>query len=143
MVLDLLDKMLVFDPTKRVRRPSLPPAPTQPRSTHRSPPQGRARVRAQLSSAQLTPSRPRPCPLGRRRISVQQALEHPYLATLHDPAVEPVAPAPFVFDFEDEDLKEAQLRRAPALALACGGIRAGERGHPGGLLHGGSVRCWW
>lgn len=47
----------------------------------------------------------------RRRISVQEALEHPYLATLHDPAVEPVAPAPFVFDFEEEDLKEAQLRR--------------------------------
>lgn len=50
------------------------------------------------------------CLISRRRISVQGALEHPYLASLHDPAVEPMAPAPFVFDFEDEDLKEAQLR---------------------------------
>eukprot|EP00850_Spirogloea_muscicola_P012422 SM000080S22937 [mRNA] locus=s80:240271:241973:- [translate_table: standard] len=46
----------------------------------------------------------------RKRITVQAALEHPYLAMLHDPAVEPVAPAPFDFDFEDEDLREDALR---------------------------------
>eukprot|EP00850_Spirogloea_muscicola_P008805 SM000048S16517 [mRNA] locus=s48:175188:176080:- [translate_table: standard] len=46
----------------------------------------------------------------RKRITVQAALEHPYLAMLHDPAVEPAAPAPFDFDFEDEDLREDALR---------------------------------
>ncbi|CAI5943938.1 unnamed protein product [Closterium sp. NIES-64] len=45
-----------------------------------------------------------------KRITVEEALEHPYLSMLHDPAVEPSAPAPFEFDFEDEDLKEAALR---------------------------------
>mmetsp|Transcript_36651 Transcript_36651/g.90501 ORF Transcript_36651/g.90501 Transcript_36651/m.90501 type:complete len:386 (+) Transcript_36651:191-1348(+) len=48
----------------------------------------------------------------KRRITVEQALEHPYLASLHDPGVEPAAeqPAPFEFDFEDEELREDQLR---------------------------------
>jgi serine/threonine protein kinase len=34
------------------------------------------------------------------RISVEQALEHPYLAQFHDPAAEPVCPALFDFTFE-------------------------------------------
>lgn len=46
----------------------------------------------------------------RKRITVHEALEHPYLSMLHDASVEPSAPAPFEFDFEDEDLKEDALR---------------------------------
>ena len=47
----------------------------------------------------------------RRRITVEAALAHPYLASLHDPSLEPVATAPFVADGEEADLKEEQLRR--------------------------------
>jgi len=46
-----------------------------------------------------------------RRITVEQALEHPYLASLHDPGVEPASTVPFDFEFEDEDLKEDDLRQ--------------------------------
>jgi len=35
-----------------------------------------------------------------QRITVEEALEHPYLAIWHDPNDEPEAPAPFDFDFE-------------------------------------------
>jgi len=46
----------------------------------------------------------------KKRITVEQALEHPYLASLHDPGVEPASePAPD-FEFEDEELHEDQLR---------------------------------
>ncbi|CAH2050079.1 unnamed protein product [Thlaspi arvense] len=51
LAIDLMDKMLVFDPT--------------------------------------------------RRITVGEALAHPYLAGFHDIADEPVCPRPFSFDFED------------------------------------------
>ncbi|KAJ7524057.1 hypothetical protein O6H91_18G075500 [Diphasiastrum complanatum] len=46
----------------------------------------------------------------KKRITVTEALEHPYLAMLHDATVEPSAAAPFDFDFEDEELKEEALR---------------------------------
>ena len=47
----------------------------------------------------------------KKRITVEQALEHPYLTALHDPMVEPASePAPFEFEFEDEELQEEQLR---------------------------------
>mmetsp|Transcript_42494 Transcript_42494/g.136317 ORF Transcript_42494/g.136317 Transcript_42494/m.136317 type:complete len:374 (+) Transcript_42494:402-1523(+) len=45
-----------------------------------------------------------------KRITVEEALEHPYLASLHDPAVEPVSERPYEFDFEDEELKEDALK---------------------------------
>ena len=48
------------------------------------------------------------CP--EKRITVAEALRHPYLASLHDDDCEPVAPAPFAFDFEEEDLRENALR---------------------------------
>lgn len=54
--LDLIDKMLVFDPNKR--------------------------------------------------INVEQALEHPYLASLHDVNDEPSCDKPFDYDFENEDFTE-------------------------------------
>ena len=39
-----------------------------------------------------------------KRITVEQALEHPYLASLHDANDEPSAVAPFEFDFETDGL---------------------------------------
>lgn len=39
-----------------------------------------------------------------KRITVEQALEHPYLASLHEPSDEPTCP-PFDFSFEDEAAK--------------------------------------
>ncbi|KAL4448281.1 hypothetical protein ABPG75_005500 [Micractinium tetrahymenae] len=47
----------------------------------------------------------------RRRISVEQALAHPWLAQLHDEGAEPAAPGVFKFDFEEQDLDEAAVRR--------------------------------
>ncbi|GAB9476442.1 hypothetical protein Gpo141_00013507 [Globisporangium polare] len=38
------------------------------------------------------------------RITVVQALAHPYLAQLHNPADEPICSEPFNFDFERESL---------------------------------------
>ncbi|KAL4015055.1 mitogen-activated protein kinase-like protein MMK2 [Cucumis melo var. makuwa] len=67
--IDLLEKMLVFDPTKR--------------------------------------------------ITVDEALSHPYLAPLHDINEEPVCPRPFSFDFEqptytEENIKELVWRESLA-----------------------------
>ena len=45
-----------------------------------------------------------------RRISVDDALAHPYLAALHDPEDEPVAAAPFSFPFDSETLTEETVR---------------------------------
>jgi len=45
-----------------------------------------------------------------KRITVEAALTHPYLANLHDPNDEPVAPPPFNFDFEGWDLTREQYR---------------------------------
>ena len=47
----------------------------------------------------------------RKRISVQDALEHPYLATYHDPSNEPVAKSTFKADFENFDMDKPKLRR--------------------------------
>ena len=56
-----------------------------------------------------------------RRITVEEALAHPYLASLHDPTVEPASeePAPFEFDFEDEELREDDLRRKVWEEMLC------------------------
>jgi len=45
-----------------------------------------------------------------KRVSVEEALEHPYLASLHNLEDEPVADSSFSFDFEKEDLTEARLK---------------------------------
>ena len=47
----------------------------------------------------------------RRRISVEGALRHPWLAQLHDEAAEPSAPGAFSFDFEEQELDEAAVRQ--------------------------------
>ena len=57
---DLLEKMLVFDPTKR--------------------------------------------------ITVDEALCHPYLSSLHDINDEPVCPSPFSFDFEQSSITEENIK---------------------------------
>eukprot|EP00191_Tetraselmis_sp_GSL018_P006474 CAMPEP_0177608022 /NCGR_PEP_ID=MMETSP0419_2-20121207/18239_1 /TAXON_ID=582737 /ORGANISM="Tetraselmis sp., Strain GSL018" /LENGTH=377 /DNA_ID=CAMNT_0019102663 /DNA_START=407 /DNA_END=1540 /DNA_ORIENTATION=- len=44
-----------------------------------------------------------------KRITVEQALEHPYLASLHDVNDEPTCEAPFDFDFEDDNLNETKI----------------------------------
>ncbi|KAH9700878.1 hypothetical protein WN944_027937 [Citrus x changshan-huyou] len=45
-----------------------------------------------------------------KRITVDEALAHPYLARLHDEADEPVCPEPFSFDFEQQSLGEEQIK---------------------------------
>jgi len=47
----------------------------------------------------------------RKRISVQDALENPYLGTYHDPGNEPVAKTLFTADFEDIKMTKEKLRR--------------------------------
>uniref|UniRef100_A0A6B2L7Z0 Mitogen-activated protein kinase n=1 Tax=Arcella intermedia TaxID=1963864 RepID=A0A6B2L7Z0_9EUKA len=45
-----------------------------------------------------------------KRLTVQEALAHPYLAALHEPTEEPVAPPPFNFEFENANLSESEYR---------------------------------
>ena len=45
-----------------------------------------------------------------KRITVEEALAHPYLASLHDPSDEPLAHAEFSFDFERMPLTKNVLR---------------------------------
>uniref|UniRef100_A0A7S2JNX2 Mitogen-activated protein kinase n=1 Tax=Cyanoptyche gloeocystis TaxID=77922 RepID=A0A7S2JNX2_9EUKA len=45
-----------------------------------------------------------------KRITVEEALEHPYMASLHDPTDEPVAHAVFNFDFERSTLTAEMLK---------------------------------
>ena len=42
----------------------------------------------------------------RRRCTVEQALAHPYLASLHDPQDEPICPRPYLFDIESGSTPE-------------------------------------
>eukprot|EP00246_Nothoceros_aenigmaticus_P015247 TRINITY_DN6247_c0_g1_i1.p1 TRINITY_DN6247_c0_g1~~TRINITY_DN6247_c0_g1_i1.p1 ORF type:complete len:369 (+),score=54.93 TRINITY_DN6247_c0_g1_i1:117-1223(+) len=46
----------------------------------------------------------------RKRLTVTQALEHPYLAMLHDVTIEPTLPVPLEIEFEEPDLREDALR---------------------------------
>ncbi|KAF8732923.1 hypothetical protein HU200_015273 [Digitaria exilis] len=46
----------------------------------------------------------------RQRITVEGALAHPYLASLHDISDEPVCSMPFSFDFEQHALSEEQMK---------------------------------
>lgn len=78
-----------------------------------------------------------------RRISVEAALAHPYLASLHDPTDEPLADAPFSFDFERTPMDKGALQaliRAEMCAyhpeLARGDRAAGGAGGAGGAGHG-------
>jgi hypothetical protein len=44
-----------------------------------------------------------------RRISVEAALAHPYMESLHTPEDEPFADKPFNFDFESNNLDEKSV----------------------------------
>nr|CAD59691.1 Mitogen-activated protein kinase [Solanum lycopersicum] len=46
----------------------------------------------------------------RRRITVEDALAHPYLTSLHDISDEPICMTPFSFDFEQHALTEEQMK---------------------------------
>jgi len=41
---------------------------------------------------------------------VEEALNHPYMASLHEINEEPVCPTPFVFDFEQTTLNEEDIK---------------------------------
>ena len=45
-----------------------------------------------------------------KRITVEQALEHPYLEQYYDPGDEPVAEEPFTFEMELDDLPKERLK---------------------------------
>ncbi|XP_075490001.1 mitogen-activated protein kinase 1-like [Primulina tabacum] len=45
-----------------------------------------------------------------KRITVEEALEHPYFARLHDISDEPACPESFCFDFEQQPLTEEQIK---------------------------------
>ncbi|XP_040991180.1 mitogen-activated protein kinase 3-like [Juglans microcarpa x Juglans regia] len=45
-----------------------------------------------------------------KRITVEEALAHPYFERLHDVADEPVCSEPFSFDFEQKPLEEEQMK---------------------------------
>lgn len=45
-----------------------------------------------------------------RRISIERALEHPFLASLHNPDDEPSASFTFSFDFENEELPRERVQ---------------------------------
>ncbi|GLT79677.1 hypothetical protein SLA2020_511570 [Shorea laevis] len=45
-----------------------------------------------------------------RRITVDEALSHPYLAPLHNINVEPVCPRPFSFDFDQPSFTEENIK---------------------------------
>jgi len=45
-----------------------------------------------------------------KRITVDEALRHPFFAPLHNPDEEPVSHRPFDFSFEDEKLYRARLQ---------------------------------
>jgi len=46
-----------------------------------------------------------------QRITVEEALDHPYLERLHDIADEPICTEPFSFDFEQQALTEDQMKQ--------------------------------
>lgn len=50
----------------------------------------------------------------RKRITVEEALAHPWLKELHNTEQEPTAAAAFKFDFEEQKMDEAELREMVA-----------------------------
>ena len=74
-----------------------------------------------------------------KRMTIEQALEHPYLSELHHIDDEPVCPEPFDFSFEDEELDKVRC--------SMGGCSEGGRSE-GGRSWGwgcgkGTVGCWY
>jgi mitogen-activated protein kinase 1/3 len=46
----------------------------------------------------------------RKRITLEQALEHPFLESLHNPEDEPIHEKSFSFEFENEDLSKERIQ---------------------------------
>lgn len=44
-----------------------------------------------------------------KRITVEEALNHPFLSSLHEINEEPTCPSPFIFDFEQTSLSEEEI----------------------------------
>ncbi|KAF9592984.1 hypothetical protein IFM89_019561 [Coptis chinensis] len=60
-----------------------------------------------------------------QRITVEEALAHPYLARLHNTDYEPICPKPFSFDFEKQPLMEEEMKEMiyeEALSFNPGGM---------------------
>jgi serine/threonine protein kinase len=67
-----------------------------------------------------------------RRITVQQALQHPYFTGLHDPSDEPVAAAPFDTSYNSDTLSCDAIRQLLLQeVLACHPELAQEEGYAG------------
>lgn len=47
----------------------------------------------------------------KKRITIEEALKHPYMASLHNEEDEPVSDAPFNFSFENVAVTKEQLQR--------------------------------
>jgi mitogen-activated protein kinase 1/3 len=62
-------------------------------------------MKKMTSSSLLKDTNNLPC-----AIAVDEALCHPYLASLHEINDEPVCPAPFSFDFEQPSLTEEDIK---------------------------------
>jgi len=45
-----------------------------------------------------------------KRITVDEALKHPYMSSLHDPTDEPICESPFSFDFEYEPMTQDHIK---------------------------------
>ncbi|KAL6506336.1 Mitogen-activated protein kinase ntf6 [Orobanche gracilis] len=45
-----------------------------------------------------------------KRITVEEALNHPFLSSLHEINEEPICPSPFLFDFEHSSLSEEDIK---------------------------------
>ncbi|KAG8465269.1 hypothetical protein KFE25_002576 [Diacronema lutheri] len=90
-----------------------------------------------------------------KRVSVEGALAHPYLASLHDPTDEPLAQAPFSFDFENTPMNKGALKELITREMldfhpyhangqgdppaGAGGAGAGGRGAGGGSAGAGTA----
>ncbi|KAF9595398.1 hypothetical protein IFM89_000316 [Coptis chinensis] len=86
--IDLVEKMLTFDPTQRITASVFPHVHSEA---------------IDLVEKMLTfdPT---------QRITVEEALAHPYLARLHNTDYEPICPKPFSFDFEKQPLMEEEMK---------------------------------
>lgn len=92
--LDLLEKMLVFDPTKRI---------TGTRKEFKF-------LRETLTGYCFKSFVPLFCIYTFESLAVEEALCHPYLSSLHDTKDEPVSARPFSFDFEQPTCTEEQIK---------------------------------
>lgn len=93
LAVDLLEKMLVFDPSKRITGLQVSNVLFHPLATLSS---KSSFFSANHGSLLLS--------------AVDEALCHPYLSSLHDINDEPVCARPFSFDFEQPSLTEEDIK---------------------------------